>query len=425
MEDKQNPQNNPPVPPANLPGNGNAPEFTPIEMTHDETLLPMKQEGATAAPVKTPPTKDTSVPIPIRPIVPLKNPAIEPKIIPKSLPEEKQKVPNTIPTQLVSAVGNILATNQLDKPIMKKDDKSFSSLRTYEDDIARVLRNSNASVVKIREAEVKRKEQIGDDKEQKFIIPEKITSKTNWKIIFIGLLVVLLVISGIILIKFAFDSINKEPLPADVSGGVLEADSFFLVNQKRAINITDKNRNALIAELGVLRGGTVGPLGSITQLFFQETLAGVESITTFGKMLDAFEVTAPNVLIRNIDPNFVYGIHVFEGNQPFLVLKTSSYGHAFAGMLDWEKTLEKDMKGIIIPTNTASRVTASTTVELLKKHIFKDKVILNRDTRLIAEDSGDIIMLYSFVNADTIVITTNEDTLKEIVGRLERIRFSR
>jgi len=82
------------------------------------------------------------------------------------------------------------------------------------------------------------------------------------------------------------------------------------------------------------------------------------------------------------------------------------------------------MKGLLIQ-DTNQEGAASTTAQILKKHAFKDKVVLNRDTRGMYDERGELILLYTFINTDTLILTTHEGTLKEITERLERIRFSR
>jgi hypothetical protein len=49
---------------------------------------------------------------------------------------------------------------------------------------------------------------------------------------------------------------------------------------------------------------------------------------------------------------------------------------------------------------------------------FSDTILHNKDARVVKDENGKIIFLYSFINSETIVITTNETTLREITTRL-------
>ena len=58
----------------------------------------------------------------------------------------------------------------------------------------------------------------------------------------------------------------------------------------------------------------------------------------------------------------------------------------------------------------ASPVTAPTILPSL----FEDVILKNVNTRRLRSDMGDVVLLYAFPNAKTIIITTNEDTLLDV-----------
>lgn len=51
---------------------------------------------------------------------------------------------------------------------------------------------------------------------------------------------------------------------------------------------------------------------------------------------------------------------------------------------------------------------------------FEDLTIKNRDMRVILDENKEILFLYSFLGRDTIIMTTNKDTLDEVTNRLQR-----
>ena len=60
---------------------------------------------------------------------------------------------------------------------------------------------------------------------------------------------------------------------------------------------------------------------------------------------------------------------------------------------------------------------------------FIDRIILNRDVREYVSENKEIILLYSFINNETIVITNSENGLREIIqsiksGRQRLIKFN-
>ena len=117
------------------------------------------------------------------------------------------------------------------------------------------------------------------------------------------------------------------------------------------------------------------------------------------------------MLLRSLGPKFMLGVHVFNGNSSFLILKTDFYENAFLGLLKWENEMPEDL---LPPLG----VKLTNENRYLLDVGFRDITIKNIDSRAILDQSGKAILIYSIPNKDTIVITTGEDTLSEVVNRL-------
>jgi hypothetical protein len=52
-------------------------------------------------------------------------------------------------------------------------------------------------------------------------------------------------------------------------------------------------------------------------------------------------------------------------------------------------------------------------------------VVKNKDTRILRDSHGNTVLLYSFINKETLIITTNEATFNEIYDRLTVSSFKR
>jgi hypothetical protein len=154
---------------------------------------------------------------------------------------------------------------------------------------------------------------------------------------------------------------------------------------------------------------------------------------------------APDSLVRSLSPQFLLGIHSFGGNKPFLIFKTESYEQAYAGMLGWEYTMQAELTPlfpkpeIMAPppeataTTTATSTPAASTTSSQQpptariiRTSFTDEILQNHDVRVIrlpaqaGGGAGNIVLLWSFVNRQTLVITTGSDTLAEIISRLQK-----
>jgi hypothetical protein len=191
-------------------------------------------------------------------------------------------------------------------------------------------------------------------------------------------------------------------------------------------------RNQLLASINSLKSSTVYTYGSLLNIVLVET---DPVLTKDGKKKDRLietsglfsllQTRASASFIRSLDPQFVLGLHVVNGGEPFLILKTSFYDSTFSGMLDWEKSIAPDLLGIF------TKAKAGTSTDILGEKVgdwndaFEDKVVKNKDTRILRDSHGNTVLLYSFINKETLIITTNEATFNEIYDRLTVSSFKR
>lgn len=148
------------------------------------------------------------------------------------------------------------------------------------------------------------------------------------------------------------------------------------------------------------------------------TLAAMPITTAelFGKL----ETASPGPLVRALGASPTLGVHGFRGGQPFFLWSVSSYDHAFAGMLAWEPDLLSDIGPLfgISPRAIIAKQLSSTTADVLgMARTFKDLIVRNKDVRAVFGPKGSIIFLYAFIDKETLVLTTNEETLKFLIGR--------
>jgi len=133
--------------------------------------------------------------------------------------------------------------------------------------------------------------------------------------------------------------------------------------------------------------------------------------------------TMPASLKRSLQPDFSIGFHDANGWQSYLILKTNSYETAFGGMLSWESTLKQDLAVFL----TASATTSSAGIEGNNRAEgnFKDLVIKNKDVRILYNIFNEPLLMYSFFDKETIVITSSVITLEELLARLVTSNFVR
>ncbi len=350
------------------------------------------------------------------------------------LPKKESVSPDT--AQRVNA-GALLAQEQqaeLPKapaapvPTPPKKPEGVAQLQTYKGDIESVVRGG-ASVVSIASAEAERRSNAP--------LPASAPTTSNhegglrWAMIIGG---VILLLGAIGAITFVFTRPTSLPVAAAPTAPFLTVDESTLVAVPQGAT-----QETFSTQLQAARQSTHLALGLIEWVAITRTTAAGEApqLLPASELLSLLAPNAPQSLLRTLEPSYLFGIHSFDENQPFLILQVDSYETAYRGMLDWENTMQGDLSPLFVRTPspkikpleadtsvgspTSTSVGAASTTPQQVQFVptnFVDKIVENRDTRAIVNAQGDILLLWTFLGRNIIVITTNEYTLKEILSRI-------
>ncbi len=172
--------------------------------------------------------------------------------------------------------------------------------------------------------------------------------------------------------------------------------------------------------------------------------------TTTPDVFTSLEVSAPGVLLRNIDPagSMAGVINVGGIQSPFFILSVLSYGETFSGMLQWESTMLRDLRALFpaypapvvvqaappatttaTTTKTTSQKTSAAPATTTPKNIvppyvpeFRDEVIGNHDVRAYRDAQRKIVLVYGYWNQRTLVIARDQSAFAELLSRLAAAR---
>ncbi len=277
------------------------------------------------------------------------------------------------------ATGNAVSSGKL------------KTIRTYASDMADVVRDKQGSVVKIVMAE--------EDKRRRIVENVTPTSKKNIFFIAGSMLAIALTL---LVIVFAISRSNR-PVEIQDTPTVTQATKAIPYDTVVTID-TSGVRLVLASEVEKALAGSY-TLGSITSI--TPTSSGVPLQTIDLINLMRIRLSAP--FLRSLSNDFMLGIHTFNGNELFLILESNSYDATFAGMLAWEQTLLVDLYDVFDITSTSTS---------LNDQIFVDILVENLDSRAVLDENGEIVLMYSIINENTVIITKSKDTFKEVVGRL-------
>lgn len=356
------------------------------------------------------------------------NPKIQSKEQPDLNQNTSQKITSTNPStssekEEVVILNKGVNTNIIQNKLQTKTNQNkgavgntIRKIRTYKEDIAEAIRSQKASLTSIAAAEQKRRANI----------PTDVTKDSSIDFKKVGVIfgIVALITLGItIIVFFTFFYENKGVVPEQ------DIPSFFFVEKQKEINITGKSARKILQILGDKRENISLPLGQIAYLYITKTTeeSGTEitHVVSAAEFLKDIRMQVSGSFLRSLEPSFMIGIHSFNQNQPFIIFKSNSYQNSFRGLLEWEKTMYSDLFlffGQNIDPTLKVPIDPQTGKSIVLRENFEDMVIKNVDVRALLSESGDIKLLYAFPNQQTLIITTNENTLIELITRLNSVR---
>lgn len=298
----------------------------------------------------------------------------------------------------------------------------IKQLETYRGDIEKVIHGGDTSVVSIAAAEATRRSQ----RSQLATEDQPKTPKHEQDSSMLGK--ILMVLIGLVLIAGAAGLSAYIYLQTQtVSPSLVQNAPFVSVDETKNISISqDKfSRDTLVQEVEQARIQTNLSVGLVRRLVIEVSTPPAEPTQISGKQLmQTLAPHAPEELLRTISPTYLFGVHSFDSNQAFVVLQVDSYEVAYAAMLRFEYTMPIDLFPVFTRTPSpmvgvpsASTTQAATTTGVFVQTNFVDRIVENRDARVLQNEQGDILLLWTFLDRNTLVITTNEYTLREIIAR--------
>jgi hypothetical protein len=335
---------------------------------------------------------------------------------------------------------------------------SRGGLRTLEGDIQEAIQERNASTASMVMAEqAKTATAISQPQKQR---PSNFNKK-----IFIILVSIILVILGL---GGAYYLYLQSPL-APSAGAVQKPSaipSIVSTDAQKTLDLTGLTSGAARAATEKAISNVAASDGSILQIIpVEKGSDGSVGIINASDFISLLNLPAPDVLSRSLNNQWMLGTYNDNGTaSPFMILTDNFFQNAYAGMISWENTMPDDFVNIFGYTNkvnnqqvasvralststlltsssSSSATTSSATSTLSTSTLpvyalppasyfniqgsWRDGVIENKDVRAFYRPDGTMLILYSFVDNNTIIITASENALAEIINRLEKQTFTR
>lgn len=309
------------------------------------------------------------------------------------------------------------ATNQTPNKVFQTQ----KSIRTYESDVAEALSKKKTTVASMVIAENSK----GSDSS---VIGSK--EKSNFGKNFIKVILSLIFISAGAL--GAYLLYQKSPLAKqEVAKQESKVPSVVSANAQKVVALNSLNKKSLTAFLNTNLTRYDIPEGEIYEIIPAITTEASTTIKLGAKRfieIAGFDIT--DTLKRSITDRWMLGVYSTDGKKvPFIILTNDFFQNAYAGMLKWESTIADEFIDIFNYRNIAYRIddtsTSTITTYFNIKGSFEDKIIRNRDVRQFRTQYGDLLILYTFIDKNTILITNSEAVIPEIIDRIEKQTYIR
>lgn len=283
------------------------------------------------------------------------------------------------------------------------DNEGPKVLRTYTSDMAEVIRENEMSVIKIALAERKKREQ-----EAMYKRAEGTTLSKTFLTIGSVILIVIAILGSYFLLQ------KKKEMETPLA--IIESiETFISYDSKSYIDVTDINDNKNLSNIITNEQSTNS--SPIKALFLTKKINNISEILTADNFLSMIGSTAPGPLTRSLSPKYLLGIYSNKNvsddkdkSSMFLIFETTYYNQAYASMLDWEKTMLKDLY-ILFNINIEEAGSP------LFEKPWKDIIINNRDARVLYGENNEELLYYIFINKNNFIITDNIEALREITTR--------
>ena len=278
-------------------------------------------------------------------------------------------------------------------------------IRTFKEDVQDLIKNQKLSMTKIKAIE-------SDARVRETPYIERTVHQSSFvSIVFSTFLALGIVVAG----TWYYTVFLQTTLSSQktLAYGLLFTEGYEQVDITNKVPRAAREAFALVRKRGAFSIGSLIELVPTARVRDEETGDSIPTRASSKELVRALGFRVPALFIETLGPLYMSGLHVGDENIPFLILTTTSYDHAFSGMLSWEKSIEEDLAPFMSPQAT---YTPPATAQ--GSQIFIDTVVRNFDIRILRDETGAIRILYGFADRNTIIITTRVETFLSIAERL-------
>ncbi len=323
-------------------------------------------------------------------------------------------------TQSQSPILNNSSENE-NKNVATTDFKGQKPIRTYESDMAEAMTKKRASVAKIVIAE-------NSKNSNSEVISNKESSNIGKNILKFVFSLIFIVAGGFgAYYLYTISPLAKQPVVKQEG----KIPSVITPDALKVVSAPELKKGMLTQFVNSQFNKYDIPNNQIYEIVPAIKTAASTTIKLGSKkFIEAMGFEITDTLKRSLTDRWMLGIYSYNGkNIPFIILTNDFFQNAFAGMLKWEETMPDEFMNIFDYKEIAYRNTSNSTSTISNfyniKGNFEDKVIKNRDIREFKTQNGEMLLLYTFLDKNTILITDSEIVIPALIERIEKQTYIR
>ena len=275
---------------------------------------------------------------------------------------------------------------------VKEEKPKIKSLRTYQGDVEEAVSKNQYSASTILTAEMKRK----DSSLAVFEQPGDSVARNKFFIIVGGILLLL----GIVTVIAVFYTRSNQKVTVNQ-----KAKTLIPFAQEKTIPIAGISRDVLVNSIITEKQSFKSPVNSILYI---NTVNATNTPANIEDVLSLIAPEMPGSLVRSLDTGYMLGVYSFDTNEPFILLTTNDFALSFSGMLRWESKMTSDLGKLFEISGNIGTTTTG---------VFVDEALRNKDIRILQDKNKKTILLYTFLDKNTLLITTDENAFNAILGK--------
>lgn len=333
------------------------------------------------------PVSQPTVPhVPIQTEVPVREP-----VTPKVPSEILSSIPEAVSQQVVHST-EITHTDSVHTPVSHIPSAVTQRLATDKPQTFTVNNIHREHV----EERVKQLQQIAKD-DQSFTVSPKIEQLL--RLLSQPFVLAILGIGFVFVLSIGTYFLFQSPDSKDDTQDTLTTVSFFEVSNSVPIPLSEERGTFfMIVHTTLQERGDQS-----TQVYPTITEGKTLRPATVKEFFEILALSAPRSLTDTLDNAYMLGTIVTTTSEPYLIIRSYNFESLFAGLLAWEKNIQSDFAPLFGIPQTGST-------------LFTDAVKDNKSTRILYDAGGNEVLVYSFVNRNTVIITTSAEALATLIA---------